>query len=242
MKYAEVDPSFSKPRSTAGRPPITELQPALLETIINIAMHGSAADERRRSEALRSCLTLDDLHNNLISLGFQISRTGTYLHLMPRSYKTTEGKRHFRTVPVKLSKPQSDLHKSHIDGEFCTSTIRNLEPLASLLGPDQVFTLSQNDKARVPLGLPAVKKQCPILMHMEYRVLLPDHDWVVAERHKLIPSVYAGFCIKKDGFGKEKSIGYSGPTYIAIRSGKHSSSTANSHASDFERLFDIPAF
>lgn len=79
-------------------------------------------------------------------------------------------------------------------------------------------------------------------MHVEYRVILPDHDWVVAAKHKLIPSVYAGIDIHKDGFGKVESVSYSGPTYIAIRSGKHSSSTAYTHALDFERLLKIPEF
>ncbi|GBP32606.1 hypothetical protein EVAR_25966_1 [Eumeta japonica] len=54
---------------------------------------------------------------------------------------------------------------------------------------------------------------------MEYRILLPDHDWVVAERHKLIPSVYAGVKVEPNNFGKEEAVGYSGPTHISIRSG-----------------------
>jgi len=74
-------------------------------------------------------------------------------------------------------------------------------------------------------------------MHVEYRVSLPDHDCVVATGHKLIPSVYAGIKIQSNGLGNREAVGYSGPTYIAIRSGKHSSSTAFSHALDFEKKF-----
>lgn len=37
-------------------------------------------------------------------------------------------------------------------------------------------------------------------------------------------------------------MGYSGPTYIAIRSGKHSSSTALAHAQDFHCLLQMPEF
>ena len=79
-------------------------------------------------------------------------------------------------------------------------------------------------------------------MHVEYRVSLPDHDWVVAAQHKLIPSVYAGFLVQPNGLGKPEAVSYSGPTYIAIRSGKHSSSTAYAHALDFERLLQLPEF
>ena len=32
-----------------------------------------------------------------------------------------------------------------------------------------MFLLSQDDKARVPLGTTAANKQAPIMMHLEYR-------------------------------------------------------------------------
>lgn len=81
-------------------------------------------------------------------------------------------------------------------------------------------------------------------MHLEYKVTLPDHDWVVAARHKLIPSVYAGICIEDGKIidGDPKHITYSGPTYVAIRSGKHSSSNASTHAFDLRHLFELAEF
>lgn len=79
-------------------------------------------------------------------------------------------------------------------------------------------------------------------MHMDYRVRLPDHDWVVAEKHKLIPSVYAFINIQADKIGDPSAVTYSGPTFITIRSGKHSSSTAFSHAKDFEYLMECSDF
>ncbi|GBP70163.1 hypothetical protein EVAR_46658_1 [Eumeta japonica] len=137
------NPAAALPRTGPGQPSLVDSQPALLETIINIAIHGSAADERRRTEMIRSCLTLSDLHERLMLMGFQISRSGTYLHLLPRGSNTKEGRRHVHTVPVKLARPQNEMHKTHEDGEFCTATIRSLESLASLLGPQQVFVLSR---------------------------------------------------------------------------------------------------
>ena len=68
-------------------------------------------------------------------------------------------------------------------------------------------------------------------MHVEYLVSLPDHDWVVAAKHKLIPSVYAVCEVKGD------CVSYSGPTLIRIRSGKHDSSTAETHVQDLDQLF-----
>lgn len=95
----------------------------------------------------------------------------------------------------------------------------------------------------MPIGITAAHKQSPILMSMEYPVRLPDHDWVVAERHKLVPSVYAGLTIDSRKLdGSTANIKYSGPTYVAIRSGKHSGSTAATHAFDFNTLLKLEAF
>ena len=72
-----------------------------------------------------------------------------------------------------------------------------------------------------------------------FKVTLPDHDFVIANGHKLIPSVYAFLAIKPNGLGDKDSVSYSGPTFITIRSAKHSKSTALSHGRDFERLLEV---
>ena len=197
-----------------GRPRLEESQPELLKTIVELAMFGASAEERRRCEIMRTCRTLSDLHTRMLELGFNISRSGIYIRLLLRRYNTLEVKRHVTAVPVKLSWPEADHHKAHPDHHFCTSTVRTLETVAWILGPNQVSLVSQDDKARVPIGLTAANKQAPLLMHVEYRVSLPDHDWVIAARHKLIPSVYAGCIIKEDAMGQPEAVTYSGTTYI----------------------------
>ncbi|KAJ8682383.1 hypothetical protein QAD02_018175 [Eretmocerus hayati] len=172
----------------------------------------------------------------------ELSRSGLYLRLRPRSFGTTEGKRHVITAPVELCRPQNNARKMHQDGKFCSAFIKSVQQIISTLGPKQVIVVSQDDKSKIHLFLAAAKLQAPILMHMEYKVTLPDHEFVVASRHKLIPSVYAIIKIEDDTIGDPKSVGYSGPTYIAIRSAKHSSSTAATHAFDFERLVEIDDF
>ena len=104
-----------------------------------------------------------------------------------------------------------------------------LDPLS---GPVAMNYVSIDDKARVNLGLAAANLQSPILMSLEYKVRLNDHDYVVGNRHKLIPSVYAVCELDKTG-----KVTYSGDTFIRIRSGKHDSSTAYTHAYDVKKLF-----
>lgn len=193
-------------KSTPGRPCIEDNQPDFLKTIIDLATYGSGADDRRRTEMIRTCKTLDDVHDQLLKDGFKVSRSALYLRFVPRRSDSFEGKRHVKTVPVRLIKAQTSEHKFHVDTEFAKTTIRALESLASLLGPKQVLFLSQDDKARIPLGVTAVKKQAAVVMHMHYRVTLPDHDWVKAAKHKLIPSVYAGNIYENIYFFKLKLL------------------------------------
>ena len=63
--------------------------------------------------------------------------------------------------------------------------------LSELFSDEHVFFLSRDDKVRVPIGLPVSRKQDVMLMHLEYEVSLPDHDFPIRKQRKLIPSVYA---------------------------------------------------
>ena len=67
-----------------------------------------------------------------------------------------------------------------------TASICALEKIAALLGQEEVNFLSQDAKARVPIGITAANKQAPLMMHVEYQVRLPDHDFLKAPGHKLI--------------------------------------------------------
>ncbi|CAF1416944.1 unnamed protein product, partial [Rotaria sordida] len=234
----ELHPQLNKLyRRGTGRPRVEEECPDLLQIIEEIARVGGASDDRRRSETIRPCLTLDDLREKIKQRGYDIKRTTLYYRLLPHRAKSRDGRRHVNTVPVRLRRAQNDDHRKHEDGHFATATIRYMKDLASIFGNDCVFYLSQDDKCKVPLGLPAAKIQAPMLMHLDYRIRLPDHDWTVAPRHQLTPSVYAACLLSEEG-----DLGYSGPTYVAIRSAKHEFSSAESHALDFDRLVCLKEF
>ena len=134
------------------------------------------------------------------------------------------------------------MRKCHANADFAFATKNYLKCIASFFGPETVFVISIDDKAKVPIGLAAANKQAPLLMCLEYEVRLPDHDFVIAGRHKLTPSVYAGCVIKSPSEHSEMSISYSGPMYIAIRSAKHDGSTSFTHGKDVDRLLELDAF
>ena len=102
--------------------------------------------------------------------------------------------------------------------------------------------LSVDDKAKVPIGVTAANKQPPLKMHVDYEIRLPDHDFVKSTKHKLTPSVYSACEIRTTSSKVAPEISYLGPTYIAIRSGKHDSSTAYSHGRDFDHVVKLEEF
>ena len=73
-------------------------------------------------------------------------------------------------------------------------------------------------------------------MHLDYKIKLPDHQYVVASRHCLKPSVY-GFCKVEPGIvGSPDAVQYVGPTAVRIRSCKHDSSTSSTHFIDLKGM------
>ena len=81
-------------RGIPGRPRTEVEQPQLLSTIFDIVQASSSADEKCRSETIRSASTLDDLQAELKSLGFTISKSTTYLRLLPKKGNTHEAMCH----------------------------------------------------------------------------------------------------------------------------------------------------
>ena len=162
--------------------------------------------------------------------------------MLPKNSRTIEGKRHAYTAPVKLFKAQNSKHASHVSTKFARSSIKALEEISIILGPEEVVFHSMDDKAKVPIGITAAEKQTPLLMHMEYQVTLPVHDFVVGSRHKLIPSVVGDMNVVKSKHLTNDRVTYSGPTYIAIRSAKHSGSSAFHHLQDMNRARSLPEF
>lgn len=231
-----------KIREKSGLPSIEEKHPDLINQILKIVSFEGAADAKRQSSIVRSCTKLSSLHEMLQRKGIEISRSATYLRLIPRRSNTNEGKKHVKTCPVRMIRAQTSEHKAHVDTEFCIANVRAVKSIASFLGPDQAIYLSQDDKARVPIGITAAIKQQSVIMHMEYRIKLPDHTWVKAAKQKLIPSVYAELTIRPNGFGTPDSVTYSGPTIFRIKSGKHDSSIANSHAADIAYVLKSKLF
>lgn len=76
----EIAAVFSK-RQKPGRPRIEENQPELLKAIVDIATYGAGADERRRSETIRTIQTLAELTQELHVRGFRVCKVSQVANL-----------------------------------------------------------------------------------------------------------------------------------------------------------------
>ena len=228
--------------TSSGRPPLEDTYPDLHQAIVALATAGAGADFRRRTDVLHACKSLDELHAGLLAEGYILSRQAAYLRVIPKRSDSHEGKRYLHTVSVKIRRAQNNLRNKHEDANFCFATKQYMKDIASRFGAKNVFVLLFDDKAKVPIGVTAANKQTPLIMHVYYEIHLSDHDFVKATKHKPTPSVYAACEIHSTSSKTAPEISYSGPTNIAIRSGKHDSSTAYSHGLDFDYALELEEF
>ena len=90
---------------------------------------------------------------------FKLGRTTLYRRLIPVRRNSSEGKRHVHTVPVMLARATydgRDLKKKGL--HFAFGVQRMMHQLSAVLPHDVVY-ISPDDKATIPLGIPAVAKQ-----------------------------------------------------------------------------------
>ena len=128
-----------------GRPPLEDTFPTLRESIIQIATAGAGADGRRRNNILQSCESLDGINAALKAMGFEFSRQALYYRLVPHRANSEHGKRHVKTVPVKMAKAKTTSRNQHEDSSFTFATKGYLKDIASHLGQNSVFAVSIDD-------------------------------------------------------------------------------------------------
>ncbi|CAH1098802.1 unnamed protein product [Psylliodes chrysocephalus] len=100
-----------------------------------------------------------------------------------------------RFLPIRVNTDEGKRHVVNVPVKLCK--------------PDSTLHLKHKDGTFCTATIRNLESLASIF-YLDYRVKLPDHDFVVAEKHKLISSVYAGIVIKKDGEGKSEAMIHSG--------------------------------
>ena len=137
----------------------------------------------------------------------QISPGFIQLHLLPQRKNTFEGKRHYSGGALKSLKPYADFHEFHVDTRFCRSQVINrlkinqhqvtfiqiylIEEYVRKLG-DLVGVISIDEKAKCPLGLPALSRTTRQIMNVREPVVTADHTFSKGAKQSIVPTVLCG--------------------------------------------------
>ncbi|PKY35173.1 hypothetical protein RhiirB3_501455 [Rhizophagus irregularis] len=79
--------------------------------------------------------------------------------------------------------------KSHVDEHYCLASVKAAKMFAEVFANEAVI-ISQDNKAKVGLGTPAVGRTFKTVQTVNEPVIIEDHDFPVGSKMKLIPSVY----------------------------------------------------
>ncbi|CAG8530480.1 7001_t:CDS:2, partial [Gigaspora margarita] len=107
-------------------------------------------------------------------------------------YGTADKKRRKTTIKVPNVKivavSQSEMNP-HIDEHYCLASVKMVREFASTFANHSII-ISQDDKAKIGLGIPAVSRTFRSLQSFNEPVTVSDHNFPHRAKQKLIPSVY----------------------------------------------------
>jgi hypothetical protein len=171
-----------------GRPPLLFEHPDLHDRIHDSVEFGSA-DAKRRKEVVKVRI-IENLRKNLEErYNIYMARTTLNNYLLPRQANSIAAKAHHHPAWVAVAGVSRTETKEHSDGHYCLASVKCARQFASLFADESVI-ISQDDKAKIGLGIPAVGRTFNTLQSVNELVSVADHDFPTGHGQKLIPSVY----------------------------------------------------
>ncbi len=79
--------------------------------------------------------------------------------------------------------------KVHVDKHYCLASVKLMKTFAENFPNDSII-ISQDDKAKIGLGIPVVGRTFKTVQSVNEPVTIADHDFPISTKQKLIPSVY----------------------------------------------------
>ncbi|CAJ0852650.1 2716_t:CDS:2 [Entrophospora sp. SA101] len=79
--------------------------------------------------------------------------------------------------------------RDHPNGHYCLASVKCAKQFATVFA-DMSVVISQDDKAKIGLGVPAVGRTFHTLQSVHEPVCVADHDFPVGSGQELVPSVY----------------------------------------------------
>jgi hypothetical protein len=139
-----------------GRPPFLTQYPNLVEHIHECIEFG-AADKKRRKEVIK-VRTVRHLREDLNSkYNEYLSRTTLNNYLLPSRSNTKAANTHHHPAIVANASVSHSERNEHIDEHYCLASVKGAKQFAASFSTNSII-ISQDDKAKVPLGILAVRR------------------------------------------------------------------------------------
>ena len=126
--------------------------------------------------------------------------------------------------------------RDYPDGHYCLASVKYARQFATAFA-DKSVIISQDDKAKIGLGVPAVGQTFHTLQSVHEPVRVADHDFPAGSGQKLVPSVY--LMIKPNELNDELRTGQ---LAIFVRRQWSLGTSSITHMQDLERLTLDPQY
>lgn len=171
-----------------GRPPLLFENPNLHDHIHDSIEFGEA-DKKRRKEVVK-IRTIEHLRKNLEeNYNVYMARTTLNNYLLPRQSNSIAARAHHHPAWVAVAGVSRTETRDHPDSHYCLASVKYARQFATVFADNSVI-ISQDDKAKIGLGVPAVGRTFHTLQSVHEPVSIADHDFPLGSGQKLIPSVY----------------------------------------------------
>jgi hypothetical protein len=97
---------------------------------------------------------------------------------MPSRSNIKAAKTHHHSAIIANTSVSRSERNEHIDEHYCLASVKGIKQFAAIF-PTYSVIISQDDKAKVPLGIPAVGRTFQTIQSFQKPVTLPDHDFPI---------------------------------------------------------------
>uniref|UniRef100_U9UEM9 C2H2-type domain-containing protein n=1 Tax=Rhizophagus irregularis (strain DAOM 181602 / DAOM 197198 / MUCL 43194) TaxID=747089 RepID=U9UEM9_RHIID len=118
-----------------------------------------------------------------------MAKTTLNNYLLPQQSNSIAARAHHHPAWVAVAGVSRTKIRDHPDGHYCLASVKSARQFATVFA-DKAVIISQDDKAKIGLGVPAVGQTFRTLQSVHEPVGVADHDFSLGSGQKLVPSVY----------------------------------------------------
>ncbi|EXX67712.1 hypothetical protein RirG_111930 [Rhizophagus irregularis DAOM 197198w] len=158
-----------------GRPSLLFEHPNLHDHIHDSIEFG-AADEKRQREVVKVQI-IKNLRKTLEeNYHIYMAKTTLNNYLLPQQSNSIAARAHHHPAWVAVAGVSRTKIRDHPDGHYCLASVKSARQFATVFA-DKAVIISQDDKAKIGLGVPAVGQTFRTLQSVHEPVGVADHDF-----------------------------------------------------------------